>query len=191
MAGYPAAWALCGGWAVDAWLGEPSRDHADTDVVVFVGDEAALLDHLHGWQLVAHDATSEDEIAAQWNGRRLELPAHIHGRSPDDYAPLPDRAVLTVEEGFTLDIQFNERDAADWVLRHDPRIALPLNRCIEPSRWGVPTVSAEVVLFYKAAELRRRDRRDFQALLPLLTREQRAWLRDAIARVGHPWLAEL
>lgn len=191
MSRYPARWALCGGWAVDAWLGEQTRDHPDTDIAVFAGDEARLLRHLAGWQLVAHDVTSEDEIAAQWDGRRLALPAHIHGRSPEANAPLPDRAVLTTGEGFTLDIQVNQRDGDVWLLSASPRIALPIERGIRPSPWGVPAVSAEALLFYKSREMRARDRRDFAALLPRLTGGQRAWLREAIAAAGHPWLDAL
>ena len=49
----------------------------------------------------------------------------------------------------------------------------------------------EVLLFYKARELRRRDKLDFLALLPHLTVEQRDWLRNAISLVGHPWLSQL
>lgn len=56
MAGYAAAWCLCGGWGVDAWLGRVTRDHADVDIVVFQADLPALFDHLEGWQLIAHDS---------------------------------------------------------------------------------------------------------------------------------------
>jgi hypothetical protein len=52
-------------------------------------------------------------------------------------------------------------------------------------------VAPEVLLFYKSLDLRRRDKLDFAALAPQLTDGQRAWLREAIAAIGHPWLAEL
>ncbi len=56
---------------------------------------------------------------------------------------------------------------------------------------GLPTVVPDVLLFFKALELRRRDRVDFSALLPLLSEGQRDWLREALARVGRPWLPQL
>jgi hypothetical protein len=55
-----------------------------------------------------------------------------------------------------------------------------------------------VILFHKPTlyvgtknHLRPTDETDFAALLPLLTEEQRAWLRQAVARVyegEHPWV---
>ncbi len=189
MAGYRGAWALCGGWAVDASLGAPSRDHADIDIAVFCGDEALVLEHLEGWQLVAHDPTVADDTADPWTGRPLVLPAHVHARPPGDGA-LPDRVDGAAQQGFELDIQFNARDGGAWVFSREPRIMLPLGRCIVPSPWGVPAVSAEVALFYKAAETRRRDERDFANLFPHLGAETLAWLREAIALAcpSHHWL---
>jgi hypothetical protein len=190
ISSFPAPWALCGGWAVDAWLGRQTRDHADVDIAVFVQDQRALFQHLAGWQLVAHDRHAPPDAHEQWKGRRLELPGHIHGRR-DLGEPLPERVDLAPEQGFTLDIQLGDRSGGDWVLRRRPRVSLSLRDCIQPSPWGLPTVVPEVLLFFKAFELRRRDNRDFQALLPCLTRERRDWLREAISRAGHPWLPEL
>jgi len=83
----------------------------------------------------------------------------------------------------------------------EPRVAMPLAGCIRQSGWGLPTVAPEVILFFKATlyvgtknHLRPRDEADFAALLPLLTDEQRAWLREAVSSVyvgEHPWLRRL
>ncbi len=189
MSAFPAPWALCGGWAIDAWLGRQTRDHADVDFLVF--DQRALFDHLAGWQLVAHDAQVPGDTSEPWNGRPLHLPAHIHGRLRDPSSPAPDRLDAPVQQGFSLDIQLNERSGDDWIMRREPRISLPLEDSIRQSSWGVPTLVPEVLLFYKAGELRRRDKLDFLALLPQLAQEQRDWLRSAISLVGHPWLSQL
>ncbi len=189
MATYRGAWSICGGWAVDAWLGRLTRDHADVDIAVFQGDERALLDHLAGWQLIAHDANVDGGTSELWDGRRLDLPAHIHGRLSDER--LPDRVDAATEQGFGLDIQLSERSGADWVFSREPRVTMPLRRAVVQSAWGLPTLAPEALLFYKAGDLRRRDKLDFLALLPHLTAEQRGWLRDAVSLVGHPWLAQL
>ena len=64
---------------------------------------------------------------------------------------------------------------------------------IRMSPWRVPAASPEVLLFFKAALPRRRDWRDFVALLPRLDAQQIAWLRDAIGRAypEHPWVDAL
>ena len=189
MSTFPAPWALCGGWAVDAGLGRVTREHPDVDIAMFVQDHRALFDHLSDWQAVAHDPTFDGETSAPWDGRRLELPAHLHCRM-DTGEPPPD-GVLTPEQGFTLDILLDDRSGDDWVLNVEPRIALPIAAAVRESPWGLPTVVPEVLLFFKARELRRRDKLDFLALLPDLKREQRDWIRGAISLVGHPWLSQL
>src|SRR5918995_2929342 len=52
-------WALCGGWAVDAWIGEQTRDHVDIDIATFADDQRAVFEQLSGWNLIAHDAIVE------------------------------------------------------------------------------------------------------------------------------------
>ena len=192
MSTYQPTWALCGGWAVDAWLGRETRDHPDVDIAVFQDDQRALFDHLAGWQLVAHDPTVEGDKSELWNGRPLVLPAHIHGRL-DAGEALPERIDAATDQGFGLDIQFNERSGDGWILSQEPRISLPLRIGVQQSPWGLPAVVPEVLLFYKARDLRGRDKLDFLALLPHLTERQRRWLREAIALVhpDQPWLPQL
>ena len=86
MSAFPAPWALCGGWAIDAWLGRQTRDHGDVDICVFIQDQRALFDHLAGWQLIGHDNHVDDDSSEPWDGRQLCHPAHIHARS-DGAAP--------------------------------------------------------------------------------------------------------
>src|SRR3989304_1983826 len=60
MSAFPAPWAPCGGWAIDAWLGRQTRDHADIDIAVFQDDQRAIFDHPAAWQLTGHDAHVPD-----------------------------------------------------------------------------------------------------------------------------------
>jgi hypothetical protein len=177
MSGFPGTWALCGGWAVDAWLGYQSRVHGDIDMVVFEDDLDAVLGNFTGWQLLAHDGLEPDS-EQQWDGRGLKLPAHIHARPGD---------------GFEIDIQVTEMSGSACVLSQGAGLTRDWAECVEASDWGLPTLLPELVLFYKAQELRAKDQGDFRALLPRLTAEQRLWLREAVSRSrpDHPWLSEL
>ena len=188
MSTFVAEWFLCGGWAVDAWIGRQTRDHADLDIAVFHDDQRAIFDHLAGWQLIGHDDQVDDDSTEPWDGRRLELPAHIHARSQD---------------GSELEVVLNDRSGDDWIFSREPHISLPLPRCTQLSAWGLPAVGPEVILFYKAhppvwrddppSELRPHDELDFLGLLPELSEKQRGWLREAISlvRPGHSWLSRL
>lgn len=193
MSSYPAPWSVCGGWAVDAWLGRISRDHGDVDLSAFDADHQQLVDHLAGWQLIAHNSVVDDGSTGLWDGRRLPVPSHIHARSPADAGPLPEDGVCHPAMGWWLDIQIDEGDGHVWVVRREPRITLRLRDAIRQSPWGVPATTPEALLFFKAALPRRRDWRDFVALLPRLDAQQIAWLRDALALAypEHPWIDAL
>jgi hypothetical protein len=177
MSSFPAHWALCGGWAIDAWLGRQTRDHDDVDFSVFIQDQRALFDHLGDRPLVAHVI---GDTHAPWDGRHLDYPNHAMGRIE-----------ITPEPGIDFDFQFGDRDGDDWVLNEEPSVVMPIAAAVRESPWGLPTVVPEALLFFKSLDLRRRDKLDFQLVLPHLAREQRAWLHDAISLVGHPWLEEL
>ena len=200
MAGFRPSWFLCGGWAADSWLGRQTREHHDIDITVFHDDQRALFDHLTGWQLLGHDDNVADDSSEPWDGRRLDLPAHIHAR-PQGAAPADP--TTGNGPGFNIDVILNVRSGDDWVFSREPRITMPLSRCVQQSPWGLPTVSPEVVIFYKAhpdvwrdsprVDPRPHDELDFLALLPSLRDDQRNWLWEAISLVqpGHPWLARL
>jgi hypothetical protein len=206
MAGYPARWVLCGGWAVDAWLGGETRDHGDIDIGVFLDDSQTLNDHLAGWELVHHDAFKETNEL--WDGKPIQLPGHLHARIARPEDAIAVDGALWPEQGFEWDFVFNEgTDDDQWVLyftpadgkapSREPVVTIPFYRGIDASRFGVPTMTPEALLFYKATSykgsrnyLRRRDHLDFERLLPRLSRDQRSWLGEAIATVeaDHPWL---
>jgi aminoglycoside-2''-adenylyltransferase len=188
MADYPYPWFLCGGWAVDAWFGKPTRPHADVDIAVVHDDQAALYEYLSGWDLIGHDPNVPDDSPDRWNGRRLDLPAHIHANDP-------------AMHGVELDIQLNATIDGRWVCCEDPTITHDLSGpTISP--WQLPTAPPELVLFYKAGgnldpdqlgQLRPHDEQDFLVLAPRLTPSQHDWLHDALgqAHPNHPWTAHL
>ena len=195
MSTFPCTWSLCGGWAVDAWLGRVTREHGDIDVSVFADDQRALFKHLDGWQLLAHDAAWEaNDSEAWWDGRRrLTAPAHIHARAPELRGLMPEGGIANAEDGFILEFQIDGLSGDEWTLSKEPHVGLPLRRAVQQSAWGVPVAAPEVLLFFKASgrRIRLRDDLDFRALLPELTDGQRDWLHEAISLVGHPWLTQL
>lgn len=186
MSTFAPTWFLCGGWAVDAWLGRQSRDHDDLDITIFHEDQQALFQQLAGFQLVADETSAAGDTSERWEGRRLTLPAHIHARADD---------------GVNIEVILNQRSGGDWVLSREAGVALPLTECVRQSAWGLPTAVPKVLVLYKANLLptwansqpkarRPHDESDFLALLPHLSNEDRIWLREVIARSdpGHPWV---
>jgi hypothetical protein len=203
LRGLDAPWMLSGGWAADAWLGRPTREHGDVDITVFHDDQRAVFDHFSGWALVAHDPNVPDDTTEQWSGRPLDLPAHVHVPTGD--SPLATSPTLR-HSAYEFELLLNARAGSDWVLNREAPIAVPVHLGRRLSPWGVPTAPPEVVIFFKAdAHLttgeiagspgapRPRDEQDVFALLPILTEAGRAWLHRSIAAVRpeHPWLPHL
>jgi len=176
LRGMQTPWFLCGGWAADAWLGRETRRHGDVDIAVVHTDQRAIFEHLPGWALVGHDPHVPDDTTQQWDGRRLDLPAHIHVPTPK--SPLATSATLN-HSAFEFEFILVERADPDLILRPQP--------------WGLPTLAPEAVLLHKAGDLRSRDEDDFLALLPTLTGAQLSWLCESLSQKHpeHPWLARI
>jgi hypothetical protein len=169
-----------------------TREHHDVDVAVFHEDQRALFAHLRlnlpGARPVGHDDLVASDTDETWDGRTLSMPAHVHTRSPG---------------GFEPEFHLNDRAGDSWVVRRDPPITMPLDAAVVPSAWGVPVVSPEVALYYKAVPPmwrgappdppRPHDDEDLRALAPLLRPRARGWLSNALslARPDHPWRATL
>jgi hypothetical protein len=192
LVGFRPSWFLCGGWAADAWLGRQTREHWDVDIGVFHDDQHAIFDHFPGWALVAHDPNVADDTTEPWDGRRLDAPAHIHvPRAEGSLATVP----TAIHTAFEFEFLLAEGSGGDWLLNRELDIRVPLERGVRQSPWGMPAVAAEVILFFKAGgnPVRPQDEQDFFALLPILSRAQRSWLRESLgaAAAGHPWLTHL
>jgi uncharacterized protein YbdZ (MbtH family) len=202
MSGFGRPWALAGGWAVDAWVGHQTREHGDVDIVVSHEDQHTLFEHLSGWNMVAHDPpiAGGGSNTDRWDGRSLTLPAHIHARPSD--AEIPDGWPVAGAplDGRNLEVILDRREGDDWWLHDDPRVNIAADQYIRVSPVGLPTLSPEVVLFFKATAYpadarfpRALDERDFLALCGRLRAQERQWLRGALTayRPGHGWLGHI
>jgi hypothetical protein len=175
MRGFPAPWAIAGGWAIDLFLGRLTRPHADIDVAVFRTDQRALRRQLTGWRL---KKVVDGELRDWAANERLALPVHeIHGESGTS----------------TLEFLLNERDGEDWVYRREPTVRCPARHLIQLSPVGLPILCPAVVLLHKSREPSKADSADFKAAASHLPPERRDWLRSALQRCepDHPWLARL
>jgi GrpB-like predicted nucleotidyltransferase (UPF0157 family) len=191
---YQGEWMISSGWAVDAWLGESSRTHHDIDIVVWRDEQAELKRFLleNGWdaQVVVEEGKYKPwlEIDAP-----LELPisqVHARKRSGDAH---------DLRSTQFLDLLISERTATDWWWRDDKNITAPLEQIRLNSSLGIPILTPEISLFFKArATMREKDELDFGHALPKLETAQREWLKrvltlklEALGLNDHPWLARL
>lgn len=93
-----------------------------------------------------------------------------------------------------IEILFNEVNDPDFLFRRDLSITHSLDKAIVPSTSGIPILTPEIVLLYKAKPASDpANQADFEVILPHLDNTKRNWLRSALiqAHPGHPWLDDL
>lgn len=84
-----------GGWAVDLWVGRPTRPHDDIDVLVWRRDEERIHSALHvaGWR---HTPTPEDLVGTSYvrHDHELQLTFMVEGEDGGAVVPVPDQPIV-------------------------------------------------------------------------------------------------
>jgi GrpB-like predicted nucleotidyltransferase (UPF0157 family) len=176
-------WCVASGWGLDLFLDKPTRFHDDFDVCIWRTDQQPFLKHLQarGWRL---HVPVEGKYRPWQRGEFLDLPVvQIHARRAD--APF-----------IFLDVLLMESDNANWLYRREPKVTMPKEQVMRKAR-DLFILNPILTLLFKSRtankDPRAKDQKDFENVLPLLTREQKDWLDDAFARwlLEHPWRARL
>jgi hypothetical protein len=186
MKGFPHPWYVCGGWAIDLFLGEVTREHEDLEIAIPRADQEALRRHYEGW--------GPFKSVGGWQswaeGEFLELPIHqVLFRPPRSGPPRDPWEASYDERQFFLD----DAQEGVWICRRDARVTRPFTELTSRSSEGIPFVVPEVQLLYKAKHHLEKDEHDFERALPRLHQPQRTWLKDALGVVhpDDPWLEAL
>ncbi|MEU9887907.1 amino acid transporter [Sphaerisporangium sp. NPDC051011] len=181
LAGADFPWWIAGGYAIELAVGETYREHSDLDVLVLRRDQARIRRHFDRWDLFLADPPGAGTLRAWPEGE--DLPGQVHDvwccRAPD--------------EPWSVQLMLDEADTDEWVSRRDARVRRRLAQLGRVTSTGIPYLSPEVQLFYKAENVRAKDEIDFERVVPLLDVGQRAWLASALGLVlpGHAWLDRL
>jgi hypothetical protein len=179
LAGLDIRWWICGGYAIEAFVGRELRAHEDFDCGIVRADQLAVQRYLEHWDLQAADPPG---TLRPW------LPGEHLGE--DIHTAWARRAP---GEPWEFQVMFDEADRGDWVYRRDPRVRRPLDALTWQHDDGLAYLAAEVQLLYKSKGRREKDEVDFEAAALLLSRDRRAWLRGALelSDPEHPWIERL
>ena len=178
LSSFPGSWFVVGGWAIDLFLGFQSRDHKDLEIGVYRSNQIDLKSFLQSWKFVK----VVQGVSESWtDGEFLSSPVHeIHAQSES-------------EPQTELEILLQEETDMKWVYRRNASIRADKRSIVLSSAAGIPYLSPEIVLLYKAKQQRGKDEADFALVRDRLGGEQRLWLKAAIetCHPGHSWLAQL
>ncbi len=207
-------WAICGGDAIDMFVGKQTRDHKDIDVAVFWDEREQLLTYLlqGNWRIfepengllrevtnLQNDYRKKDNLWCILNSSSAYYIEKDHG----DFYQITTSRKQQVSLDF-IEFLFNDRDGNSFLYKRNHNIKL--GNAILHDFNGIPFLAPEMVLLYKSVFTRYLDssrpedismvncyRHDFNMSLPLLTIEQKYWLKNALLVCypdGHEWLTK-
>ncbi len=173
-------WWVAGGVAIDLFVGRTTREHDDFDVLILRRDQLVMQGYLKGWDL---HRTNQPGLKPWLAGEYLGLGVNQVWcrRTPDSL--------------WALEVMFMDTVGDRWVFRRAPSIGGSLASLGRETPEGIPYLSPEIQLLYKARqEPTVKDERDFEAVLPLLNETQKLWLQSALKVQfpgRHPWSRRL
>ena len=181
LAGCPVTWYVAGGWAIDLYLGRPTREHEDTEIAIPRTEFPLLRPRLAG--LALFRALSGSLVALADDE---EPGTDGHQVWACDPAVRVWRLDTFLEAGHVLEVG----RPRTWVSHRDGRIRRPWTSAVGHTADGIPYLVPECVLFAKAKHARDKDEADLAAVLPTLDTRARAWLAEALDLVhpGHRWI---
>ncbi|KRF17221.1 hypothetical protein ASG90_07895 [Nocardioides sp. Soil797] len=174
MEGFDRPWWVIGGWSLEAFSGV-SRHHEDLDISILSSDADAFRLFLgERWTAWNVDESWFRPFDARFVGVRPDSQVWVRrdARSP-----------------WILDVPLTPSTDGRWSNKRNPGHTENLADVTWVAPDGLRYAKPEVSLMFKAAQVREKDRRDAEVVLPMLDGPARRWLRDAVARFqpDHPW----
>lgn len=192
-------WAVCGGFALDLFLGRPTRVHGDLDLAVPEEDRARIERFMQGEGWHVYEFRGQGRLRRLHRDTRSETGRNLmcvrEGCGLVTFWPCDEPGMVLhswhsegIQELNYMEFLFHERADGMLLAGHDVRAGL--DRAIL-QRDGVPFFAPELVLLLKAAQPdRAANLADFEAAFPALEAERRGWFLRALRSLypaGHPW----
>lgn len=177
LAGVAAPWYVAAGWALELFHGASTREHDDIEIAIPATMFPEIRDRFPEYCI---DAVGDGRIWENATARQLAATRQTWLRDPATGA-------------YLLDVFREPHDGETWIYRREPTIRLPYPEIIRHTEQGIPHLRPELVLLFKAKNVRPKDQRDFETTLPFLNRDQRATLTMLLSQThpGHPWSSAL
>ena len=210
--GFP--YYICGGFALELFLGKKMRPHSDLDISVFEENRQDVVELLlaDGWsvyhrakyqtQIFTGDDPLVQDVRVIW---AIKLGSPLIVKPLEGEENLYDFEILKSQTEFNfIEIVIDTKDEHNFLLGKqlggDKFISRALDKAIL-SKDGIPYMAPEVVLFLKSHPVylthefhKEKTPGDFAAIIPALPDESRQWLVKALEVAypeGNSWTHEL
>ncbi len=199
---HPFDYAICGGYAIDLFLGETSRPHGDLDMLVYWPQRDTVIQCMNDLGYAVYEMLGDGkahhitDIADQRKWKRniicVKGDCDLVSLTPTEE---PDVVRIAFRHGTPslqmLEFLFNDKTDTEFLYARDHRVRRNLADALL-SRDGIPYLAPELCLLYKSTDTAREsNQHDFRTAFPRMHPEQQAWLQNALRTLypqGYPWL---
>ncbi len=168
-------WCVVGGWALDLWRGEKTREHDDIEFTM-LRDDFPVFRH----------ALGDLDMYTAKAGVLTFLPVgHVPGLDIQQVWCFDP-----VAQAWRVDMMIESGSPEMWVYKRDGSVRFPRSEMVYLSSEGIPYLRPAAILLFKAQHVRPKDEEDFHKTLPTLPDEEVAWLRQLLVKLhpGHHWI---
>lgn len=179
MEGFERPWWIVGGWAIEAATGY-LREHDDTDVSILACDVPVFVEFMkQRWHVWNNVGGVLHPLGDRWP--TVEEPASQLWLRANAAAP------------WIVDIPLTPDRDGKWTNKRLPDHIDEVENVTWTDDNGLRYLFPEIVLLYKARLRRNKDDCDFEATLPTLDSDRRAWMRRSLESLfpDHRWLERL
>lgn len=202
LQGQEFSYAVCGGFALDLFLGYETRTHGDIDILAFWEDRETIITYMQSKGYIVYEMLGGGKvhhitnISVQEKLRKnifcctedCELVRLYDTEEPDVYWLDFQHTGLTQLN--YIEFLFNERTEEEFVYVRDERVRRGMANAILETD-GVPYLAPELCLLFKSADIEREGyQQDFEFTVGKLSAEQRMWFEKSMELLypeGHKW----
>ena len=202
LQGQDFSYAICGGCALDLFLGYETRTHGDIDILAFWEDRETIISYMQSQGFLVYEMLGGGKVHRVtdiWIQEKLrknifcctedcEL-VRLHDTEEKDVYWLDFQHTGLSKLNY-IEFLFNEKTENEFVYVRDNRIKRKLESAIL-QKDGIPYLSPELCLVFKSTDIEREGyQQDFELTVERLNGEQRTWFEKAMEMLypeGHKW----
>ena len=198
-------YAICGGHAIDLFLGNRTRPHKDLDAIIYWEDRDRIIQHMlnKGWEIYEPCGTSylhkikntADQMRVKSNIWCIK-PTNQHYKCTEHEK---DMFAVDFDNSEQKDLDyieflFNTKTDEHFLYSRNHDVKLELKKAVLHIE-NIPCLAPEMVLLYKSTAADEPEYQlDFDNTLVKLDNGQLSWLKESLAVMfpdGHKWLNNL
>ena len=195
-------YAYCGGYSFELFLNKKLRSHGDIDIIILEQDKKNAVEFFisNGWNIYSRNEHGELKLIMDCDDKDLSAQPMVWAIKPD-CSTMRLEPVEAKKKVFTYEIINNELLQLDYIevifgAAYNGEYICDREKCITRelgkaflSNCGTMYLAPEIKLFYDSKPrymeldyFKEKNRIDYEAVIPFVSRESKLWLIDALER---------